>query len=203
MILQALKEYYDRKAADADSGIAPQGFERKEIPFIVVIKPNGDFVQIEDTREQVGKRLFGKIYVVPRSFTRTGSRSYEKVFLLWDHIGYLFGYSSETDQNAVEKAANQHEAWLKSLDALPESLKEDEGVAAMLKFYIGGGVERVKAHPSWVECTKRLSCNMTFKLAGDMLPVPCRPKVQEFVRSSLRIEPDADEEEGKKEVVAR
>ena len=31
MILQALKEYYDRKAADPASGIAPLGWEWKEI----------------------------------------------------------------------------------------------------------------------------------------------------------------------------
>ena len=37
MILQALKEYYDRKAADPDSGIAPLGWEWKEIPFVFVI----------------------------------------------------------------------------------------------------------------------------------------------------------------------
>ena len=30
MILQALKEYYDRKAADPDSGIAPVGWEKRK-----------------------------------------------------------------------------------------------------------------------------------------------------------------------------
>ena len=33
MILQALKDYYDRKAADPESGIASLGWERKEIPI--------------------------------------------------------------------------------------------------------------------------------------------------------------------------
>ena len=50
MILQALKEYYDRKAADPDSGIAPLGWEWKEIPFRVVFDTNGNFIRIEDTR---------------------------------------------------------------------------------------------------------------------------------------------------------
>ena len=35
MILQALKDYYDRKAADPESGIAPLGWERKEIPYLI------------------------------------------------------------------------------------------------------------------------------------------------------------------------
>jgi CRISPR-associated protein Csd1 len=77
MILQALKEYYDRKAADPESDIAPEGFERKEIPFVVVLKPEGQFVSLDDTREKVGKRLSGKTYLVPRSRTRTGGKSYE------------------------------------------------------------------------------------------------------------------------------
>ena len=72
MILQALKEYYDRKAEDPDSDIAPEGFERKEIPFVVVIKSDGQFVSLDDTREKVGKRLIGKTYLVPRSQTRAG-----------------------------------------------------------------------------------------------------------------------------------
>ena len=33
MILQALKEYYDRKVLDTDSDIAPEGFEIRELPF--------------------------------------------------------------------------------------------------------------------------------------------------------------------------
>ena len=35
MILQALREYYDRKAADPEAGIAPLGWELKEIPYLV------------------------------------------------------------------------------------------------------------------------------------------------------------------------
>ena len=46
MILQALKEYYDRKASDSDSGIVPLGWERKEIPYIIVLDANGIPVNI-------------------------------------------------------------------------------------------------------------------------------------------------------------
>ena len=50
MILQALYEYYQRKAADPESNIAPEGFEWKEIPFVIVIDKEGNFVALEDTR---------------------------------------------------------------------------------------------------------------------------------------------------------
>mgnify|MGYP001769730608 CR=1 FL=1 len=70
MILQALKEYYDRKAADPDSGIAPLGWERKEIPFLVVLNEDGMPVAIEDTREHVEKKIRAKSFLVPQSVKR-------------------------------------------------------------------------------------------------------------------------------------
>jgi CRISPR-associated protein Csd1 len=56
MILQALKEYYDRKAAGGNDDIAPPGWERKEIPFLIVLDKDGNPVNIEDTREGEGKK---------------------------------------------------------------------------------------------------------------------------------------------------
>ena len=72
MILQALKEYYDRKAADPDSGIAPLGWERKEIPFLIVLGKDGTLVRIEDTREKVGKKKRSKVFLVPQAVKRRG-----------------------------------------------------------------------------------------------------------------------------------
>ena len=37
MILQALYEYYQRKAADPGSTIAPHGLEWKEIPYLIPV----------------------------------------------------------------------------------------------------------------------------------------------------------------------
>lgn len=193
MILQALKEYYDRKAADPKSGIAPEGFETKEIPFLVVIRPDGQLVHLEDTRERIGKKMVAKTFLLPRSRTRTGSKSYETTFLLWDHIGYLFGHP-EGD----EKTAQQHRTWLESLDKLPDELKQDEGVSAIIAFYRNGGVETVKSAENWAECMKLLSCNMTFRLAVDPFPVPCRPRVQEYARTIVAEGPSDDEKEAER-----
>jgi CRISPR-associated protein Csd1 len=190
MILQALKEYYDRKATDPHSDIAPEGFEKKEIPFLVVIQADGKFMSLEDTREKVGKRLVGKTFLLPRSQQRSGSRSYETTFLLWDHIGYLFRHP-ESD----EKSPKQHNTWIHVLESLPDELKADEGVAAILRFYQLGGVNAVRADPNWKECTKLQSCNMTFRLAGDKSPVPCRQRVQEYVRASILRTSDSDARE--------
>lgn len=81
MILQALAEYYERKAADPQSEVAPEGFERRKLEFVVVLNEEGRLVQIEDTREQVGTKLVGREFVVPRSWKRQGPKAYSSVFL--------------------------------------------------------------------------------------------------------------------------
>ncbi len=185
MILQALAEYYERKAADSNSGLAPEGFERKALDFLVVITQQAEFVGLHDLRERDGARLKGKEFLLPRSCKRSGSRAYEKVFLLWDHIGYLFQHSGSDSTKDIEKAHNQHAAWIRMLQNLPEMLKTDAGVAAMLAFYDLDGIEKVKSDPLWPECENSVPCNMAFKLADDDTPVPCRPIVKEYVRSQV------------------
>jgi len=179
MILQALKEYYDRKAADPESEIAPEGFEKKELQFLIVIDENGKFINIEDTREKVGNTLTAKSFLLPRSKGRAGSKAYETTFLLWDHIGYVLGLPTSDS-----KSSKQHQTWINSLKELPPDLLEDTGVKAVAKFYENNEVAKAVASPYITECLKAVQCNMSFRLESDV-PVPCRPKVQEFVKNSL------------------
>jgi CRISPR-associated protein Csd1 len=194
MILLALKEYYDRKAADPESDIALEGFEKKELQFLIVINEQGQFLNIEDTREKVGNKLVGKTFLLPRSIGRSGSRSYATTFLLWDHIGYLLGLPIED-----RKSINQHKTWLEKLEELPEELKEDVGVKAVLRFYENNELAKAIASPQIQECLKAPQCNMTFRLVSDLNPVPCREKVREFVVENLSMaETEDDKGNGKK-----
>jgi CRISPR-associated protein Csd1 len=188
MILQALKEYYDRKIETSDGEIASEGFEKKEIPFLVIIREDGSFVALEDTREQVGKKLVGKSFFLPRSQKRTGKKGYETTFLLWDHIGYLFGFTKSNDKKELEKTKKQHQSWLNFLKNLPDYLKIDPGVQAILAFYKRSGVSDVQTEGGWEECVKLVSCNMSFRLVGDLEPIPCRPAVKAYQRSIAKIE---------------
>ena len=194
MILQALKEYYDRKAADPESDIAPEGFEKKQIQFLVVIRPDGTFVNLESTREKVGDRIVYKQFLLPRSKTRTGVKSFQKTFLLWDHIGYLFGVP-ESDP----KSMKQHQTWLNSLKTLPDDLQQDEGVKAIQLFYEKDGIKVVKKHASWPDCLKlrscNMTCNMTFSLVGDTVPIPCRKAIQNHIRTTILQAMTSNEEE--------
>ncbi|NMD43784.1 MAG: type I-C CRISPR-associated protein Cas8c/Csd1 [Firmicutes bacterium] len=181
MILQALKGYYDRKAADLDSGMAPEGFEIKDLQFLIVISEKGEFINIEDTREKVGKRLIAKSFLLPRSTLRSGKRSYETTFLLWDHIGYLLGLPTDD-----KKSSKQHQTWLNSLQSLPDNLKEDAGVKAMMEFYKrDDGFNKAIASPQILDCLKAPQCNMSFRLASSDVPVPCREKVREHIAGNI------------------
>lgn len=60
MILQALTDYYHRKAKAADPGqatLAPAGFEYKEIPFVLELDYAGRLVNLINTQQPVGKKL--------------------------------------------------------------------------------------------------------------------------------------------------
>ena len=70
MILQALHDYYERKNADPESGLAQPGFEWKEIPFVIEIDTQGKPVQIEDTREGEGKKKRARAFLVPQGVKR-------------------------------------------------------------------------------------------------------------------------------------
>ena len=112
MILQALKEYYDRKAADPDSGIAPLGWEWKEIPYLIDISKEGGFIRLEDTRE--GRRA--RSFLVPSLGESKGSGV--KANFPWENAEYIFGIPLKADKNnAVPK---RHEAFVERLRGYSE-----------------------------------------------------------------------------------
>lgn len=167
MILQALLSYYERC-----DGIAPLGFEFKEIPFLILINEKGHFVNLEDTREN-GR---GKRYLLPASKTRSGPKSYETTFLLWDHTGYLLAVP-HTDP----KSAKQHSTWKRMLRTLPKTVKNDPGVRAVRLFYASKTeLPNLFGHPLWNEVERINNCNLTFKVAGTNDPVPCGDVIRNY-----------------------
>ena len=70
MILQALNDYYARKASDPEGGLAPEGFEPKAIPFVLVLDADGRLVQLADRREGEGKKKVARTVLVPQGAKR-------------------------------------------------------------------------------------------------------------------------------------
>jgi CRISPR-associated protein Csd1 len=159
MILQALAEYYDRMTREDDTSLAPPGFERKEIPFVVVLDADGNFKDLEDTRSGDGKKKRGREFAVPQAVKRTVAVLPN---LLWDNPGYVFGTDAK---GKPERAARQHEAFVAAIRELPAGTK-DEGVRAALRFLERGEFSAVFAHPSWKE-VEESGANLSFRLQGD------------------------------------
>ncbi len=177
MILQALYDYYQRKAA------APEGFEWKEIPFVIVIDRDGNFMSLEDTREGDGKKKRAKKYLLPKSVGRPGSNGWMTSFLLWDHYGFVLGHARGDTDKEQDMAQKQMPTFVKKIQTLPSEVKEDEGVMAVIRFYENGEYEKVKSAHNWSECAKIVGCNLSFRIDGESDLVPCSVAVRKYVAS--------------------
>lgn len=159
MILQALAEYYGRVASADDTAVAPPGFERKEIPFVVVVDREGRFRDIEDTRTGEGKQKRGRIFAIPQAVKRTVAVVPN---LLWDNPTYVFGVDAK---GKPERAARQHAEFVARIEEVSRAA-DDEGTRAVLRFLERGEFDAVYAHPNWNE-VEETGANLTFRLEGD------------------------------------
>lgn len=87
MILQALYEFYQRKANDPESNIAPEGFQEQEIKFVIVINENGQFDDLNDMRDEKGK---GKLYLLPKARNRSGKNAWMTAFCFGITMGMFY-----------------------------------------------------------------------------------------------------------------
>lgn len=162
MILQALKEYYDRKAADPDSDIAPEGWEWKGIPFVIVLDAKGSPVTLEDTREGTGRNRRAKQFLVPKAVIRTMRPAANQ---LWDNPEYALGL---VQKGKPERVAEQHSCFKKEIKNL--GISTDEGIAALTSF-LDNPDKTVMLEGSFSECWKEListpGANVTFRLVAD------------------------------------
>ena len=188
MILQALRDYYERKSAesgDQDTGIAPSGFERKEIPFVIEIDAQGQPTQIEDTREGESKKKRAKSFLVPQSVQRTGN---VEANLLWDTAEYVLGVDT---RGKPDRVAQQHQAFKDKISSLPISVREDEGVQAVSRFLRHVDTVSLSQYDVWQDITK-INPNVTFRLHGDIDLVCQRTALAKSIMENQTVE-KADE----------
>ena len=175
MILKALYDYYERKK----DSLPPEGFEFKEIKFVIVINNEGKFIDLQDLREN----RKGKIFLLPKSESRSGTNAWQKPFLLWDHYGFVLAHPKDNSKESLQMALKQNEAFINKISTLPLEIKEDEGIKAVLKFYDSHQIEYVKSHPNWEECKKVPGCNLTFRLDGEIELIPQRKIIKSYITS--------------------
>ena len=209
MILQELARYYRRKAASS-SNVAPEGFENKEIPFVIVLDKAGRFIRLEDTRDGQGKKKIGRKFLVPKGLGRSGGKSYEVSNILWDHYGYVLAHPKEDDEKSDILAQNQHKSFIAKVDELKQALPDDAGIQAVSAFLAQADeVAKVRLAEGWQECAKIKGCNLSFRLVDESVALVCQSKaVQAYLAAAKAEVSDGIQEgiclvTGKKTTIAR
>jgi CRISPR-associated protein Csd1 len=169
MILQALKEYYDRKP-----DLPRNGFEMKEIPFVLVLSLDGTPVALNETCEGEGKTRRAKRYLVPQTVKRAVNI---EANLLWDNPEYVLGVSLK---GRPERVVEQHAAFKQRVEDL--GLMADSGLAAVRSFlWKPDKVEALKAFGSSWEELQKTGANLSFQLAGQPGLIAEQPSIQKAV----------------------
>ncbi len=178
MILQALKEYYDRKA-----DLPREGWEWKEIAFIIVLNNDGVPVNLNSTVEGIGKTKRAKRYLVPQAVKKTsGVRSN----LLWENIEYALGV---VNKGLPERVAEQHAAFKQRIEELGGV--NDPGLLAVKAFLNHG--DKLHFFESFSDVWQQLldgGANLTFQLAGEPGIVLDSPVVRQSVDSLREVVPE-------------
>lgn len=170
MILQALSEYYHRK-----SDLPREGFECKEIPFVIEVSKDGSPIQIEDTRMPDGKKKRAKSYLVPQAVKKSVNVAAN---VLWGNAEYVLGLPDEKKLAArknkgkegdyEERLKEMHAAFVDSMRNLPEGAQADAGVQAVLKFFDRTRPADLGRFAEAWEEIKTANPNMTFRLQDDL-----------------------------------
>lgn len=198
MILQALKDYYDRRqrASSPQDRLPAFGLEEKEIPFVIEIDAEGRLVNLADTRTVEGKKKIGQRFLVPQGIKKTSGVAAN---LLWDTAEYVLGVPDEKklDENRRKnKEADYHQrlsemraAFRGRIADLPAPSQEDIGVRAVLAFLDNMDIKQLETLPAWPDI---LATNpqMTFRLHGDMELVCQHPAIVDATAQTTEEIPD-------------
>jgi len=181
MILQALNGYYRRMAEEGGADVAPEGFEQKEIPFLIVLNQRGECVGIQDTREGEGKKKRGRLFTVPKGVKKTSGIAAN---FLWDTSNYVLGIPKpdpKKDPVQLEaKAKEQQQCFIETIRGkFPEPI-EDEGIQSVLLFLEQVNLSPLTSFSSWEEISLNAPI-VTFLLEGDVGLVCQRESVRNVI----------------------
>jgi CRISPR-associated protein Csd1 len=189
MILQSLKEYYDR-----NPDLPPPGWINQKLDFAIVLKSNGDFQQLECLQDvKKNKRI-----PMPRLVPNIGKQALKHTNsgtdanLLWDNSGFVLGVG--------KKGALKLESFYNALkEWFPDS--NDQGILAVQTF-IRNGLKNdavfspIINHDEYGQEIQSGKPAITFRLLGDeSFFIFERQAVREKLSESDKIEA-SDEAQG-------
>jgi len=179
MILKALADYYQRLADDPRVDIAPPGFERKAINFLIELNSNGSFAGLRDIRVGTGRTRKGRVSLVPKSVKRAANILAN---LLWDNPSYIFGINKAKPERGIK----QREAFIERIEQALEGCTDD-GIQAVLSFLKKADFSAVFNHALWND-VEESGGNISFVLSGETQLVCQRSDVVAAILESAKPE---------------
>jgi CRISPR-associated protein Csd1 len=160
MILQALTEYYDRKAIGGL--IARDGWIAGGIDFLLGIDINGNVRNIEDLRESDGRKKVPRPFDLPNIGKQAlkHTNSGKDANLLWDNASFVFGLGDKGDIR-LKSMIEAIDTWIGESD--------DAGVNAVRTFFIRGLKDRTHFepalnHPEYGELLREGNAKVSFRV---------------------------------------
>lgn len=147
MILKALYDYYER-----DKEKIPYGWSIGLLSFIIVINPDGQFVHIEDCRNEDGK---GKEFLVPK-----GEHSNAVTPLLfWDNMMYALDLAVKPSEH------KKHIAFVERCESIAKQFNAP-CLHAVVSFYKNNELKKVYQDPLWEQMKKNPKASISFRING-------------------------------------
>ena len=181
MILKALYDYYNRC-----DNLPAKGLEEKEIGFLLVLSPEGQFLRFEDCR--TGKD-HARVYLVKK---HVGRSSAAVANYLYDNSAYVLGYS--------EKSNGKEQLYLDTFKAKVESIgdafPDNKDITAIRKFYSNSRdmiIELVSRDVLWEDIKKNLSkkySTFSFRIEGDLKIVAEKKELLQLEECNDKAEAD-------------
>ncbi|MDR1043731.1 MAG: type I-C CRISPR-associated protein Cas8c/Csd1 [Candidatus Adiutrix sp.] len=157
MILQALNSYYERLAADYNSGVAPEGFSGQPVGFALELSEDGALTNVYDLREDKGKNKFPVSMILPSLGEARGSGI--KANFLWGNATYVLGRDNkgkpERSKDCQKSFYDLHHKLLAKVEA-----KEAK---AFLNFLEKPAADHSEIEKNWADIVK---ANLVFRLRG-------------------------------------
>lgn len=158
MILKALYDYYNRC-----DNLPAKGMEEKEIGFLIVLSPKGEFLRFEDCR--TGKD-HARLYLVKK---HVGRSSAAVANYLYDNSAYVLGYSDKS--NGKEQL--YFDTFKTQIEDIAEVFPDSNEILAVKAFYDNSReeiIQTVSQDPLWEDIKKNLSkkySTFSFRIEGD------------------------------------
>lgn len=159
MILKALYDYYHRCG-----NLPAKGMEEKEIGFLLVLSPDGDFLRFEDCRID---KDHARVYLVKK---HVGRSSAAVANYLYDNSAYVLGFSDKS--NGKEQL--YFDTFKEKINAIAEAFPDNKDVEAVKAFYTNSResvMQIVSQDPLWEDIKKNLSkkySTFSFRIEGDL-----------------------------------